>query len=100
MAGSASVTIGVIDTGIDASHPDLRGRVDLQLAFGSATALDGNGHGTHTAGTIGAASNNGGGVSGTDWKVRNCVIPHLAAARGVQDLIAPNVVGIVVVISR
>jgi len=61
--------VGVVDSGIDASHEDLQGRV-----AGCATAsggkvtegacADDNGHGTHVAGTIGAAADNGAGIAG------------------------------------
>jgi lantibiotic leader peptide-processing serine protease len=64
--GSPAVVVGDIDTGIDANHPDLRQNVsDADSANcvsgapvpGAAAAADDNGHGTHTAGTIAAASN-------------------------------------------
>ena len=64
------MTMGVIDTGVDNTHTELSGKVDVMLAYGNPSAYDGNGHGTHTAGTVGAESNNGVGVAGTDWKVR------------------------------
>lgn len=50
----AGVTIGSIDTGIDASHPALAGRVAAWRDFvnGSAVPYDDNGHGTHTIGTM------------------------------------------------
>lgn len=89
--GSAAVVVGVVDTGIlyagdasPATHPDLTGRVLGGYDFVSdpTTAGDGDGrdanpydvgddpHGTHVAGTIGAASDNGVGVAGVDWAAR------------------------------
>lgn len=44
------VTICIVDTGIDATHPDFAGRVGLTADFsGKGSAEDGNGHGTHVA---------------------------------------------------
>lgn len=50
----------VIDTGIDLDHPDLNVNVGLSANFvwrGKNSPNDGNGHGTHVAGTIGAIDN-------------------------------------------
>jgi serine protease len=63
----AGVTVAVIDTGVDASHPDLAGQVlpGIDLVAGtSGISTDPNGHGTHVSGTIAAATGNGVGISG------------------------------------
>jgi subtilisin family serine protease len=83
--GSPSVLVGDIDTGIDYTHPDLAANFDgadsvnclsgapnQGIPAGSA-ALDDNGHGTHTAGTIAAAAN-GIGIVGVAPNVRIAAI--------------------------
>jgi subtilisin family serine protease len=75
--GSSAVLVGDIDTGIDFTHPDLAANVDLADSVNcvsgtpvpGAAAMDDNGHGTHTAGTIAAASN-GIGIVGVAPNVR------------------------------
>jgi hypothetical protein len=55
----------VIDTGIDLNHPDLNVNLSASKSFIRDTSPDdGNGHGTHVAGTIGAVKGNGIGVIG------------------------------------
>ncbi|MBI3558753.1 MAG: S8 family peptidase [Deltaproteobacteria bacterium] len=55
------VKVAIIDTGIDRKHPDLEGRVAGGQNFSSSDRdawNDGNGHGTHVAGTVAANDNN------------------------------------------
>jgi serine protease AprX len=51
------VKVAVIDTGIDATHPDLKGKVVewKDLINGKAAPYDDYGHGTHCAGIIGGS---------------------------------------------
>ena len=44
------VRLAIVDTGIDAAHPDLQGRIADQADFAGEGDRDGNGHGTHCAG--------------------------------------------------
>ena len=60
--GGAGVTVAVLDTNIDLSHPDLDG---LSAKFEGLISLNSN-HGTHVAGTI-AARRNGQGVHGVAY---------------------------------
>jgi subtilisin family serine protease len=46
----------VIDTGVLTSHPDFGGRARFGADFTGEGAGDGNGHGTHCAGTVGATT--------------------------------------------
>ncbi|MEX2558280.1 MAG: S8 family peptidase, partial [Pirellulales bacterium] len=91
--GSTSVIVGVIDTGVDYTHPDLaqniwtnpgeiagdgidndgNGFVDdvhgYDFRNGDPDPFDDNGHGTHVSGTIGAVGDNATGVVGVNWNV-------------------------------
>ena len=71
--GSNSIRVGIIDTGIDASHPDLQNRVNEELSEsfvpGVSPLEDSIGHGTHVAGIIGAQTDNEIGVAGVCWNI-------------------------------
>jgi subtilisin family serine protease len=64
--GSSSVTIAIVDTGVDYTHEDLTGRVVLghDYANNDNDPWDDNGHGTHCAGIAGATINNNRGIAG------------------------------------
>jgi subtilisin family serine protease len=86
--GSRDVVVGVLDSGIDATHPDLVGALDPGLSAGCLTgrpdtapaawAPTSSSHGTHVAGTI-AAADDGRGTTGVAPGVR------IAAVKVVDD---------------
>ncbi|MZQ96999.1 MAG: S8 family serine peptidase [Acidaminobacter sp.] len=61
----AGIKVGIIDTGLDYTHPDLAGKYVTGYDFvnNDANPMDDHGHGTHVAGTI-AAVMNGQGLAG------------------------------------
>jgi len=78
---AGDVVVAVVDTGIASNHPDLQANLwadPVTLAHGftciggicNAGGDDDYGHGTHVAGTIGAAVNNGTGIAGINWVVK------------------------------
>ncbi len=74
--GSSDIRVGVIDSGIDAYHPDLRNRVNVELSRdfnyeddNSGAIVDENCHGTKVAGIIGAEGDNKIGVVGVSRNV-------------------------------
>ena len=92
--GDPGFVIAVIDSGTQWSHPDLDSNIwtnsgevpangldddgngyadDVRgwdFYSGDSNPDDGDGHGTHTAGTIGAEGNNGAGVAGVTWRCK------------------------------
>ncbi|MBM7565667.1 S8 family peptidase [Paenibacillus sacheonensis] len=73
--GSDQVLIGVLDTGVQADHPDLIGKLDkgTNLVDETSPPDDDVGHGTHVSGIIAASVNNGEGVAGLTWY--NKIVP-------------------------
>ncbi|QFU07043.1 Thermophilic serine proteinase precursor (plasmid) [Pseudoalteromonas sp. THAF3] len=102
--GSADVIVGVIDTGVDYSHPDLamnmwvnpgevagdgvdndgNGYIDdvhgINAITGDGDPMDDQGHGSHVSGTIGASGNNAEGVVGVNHEVSIAGCKFLSAA--------------------
>ena len=63
-SGGAGIRLGHLDTGIDRDHPDLERRIAKCVSTVGGSCNDGNGHGTHTAGTVGADGGTGTGIFG------------------------------------
>ncbi len=66
-----AVRVAVLDSGVEAFHPDLVGALDLSasrnIADGTTSIYDDLGHGTRVAGLVGAAGNNGEGIAGVGF---------------------------------
>ncbi|HEU4453102.1 MAG TPA: S8 family serine peptidase [Longimicrobium sp.] len=56
-ADGTGKTAWVLDTGVDLTHPDLNTSRACHTYFAGTSPSDGNGHGTHVAGTIAAKNN-------------------------------------------
>jgi subtilisin family serine protease len=67
LSASHAVVVAVVDSGVDASQPDLQGAIvsGYNAIDGSANTADAFGHGTMVAGVIAARVGNGIGVAGT-----------------------------------
>ncbi len=80
---ASDVIVGVLDTGVDLNHPDLRSNLLLDLGYdflsNTARPQDDESHGTAVAGIIGAVGNNRDGVTGIAWHVKLLPIKALNA---------------------
>jgi len=67
--GDPSITIAILDSGVDATHPDLAAQLVPGWNFwdNNSDTHDVFGHGTEVAGVASAITNNGSGVAGAAW---------------------------------
>jgi thermitase len=92
--GSSGVIVAIVDSGVDARHPDLRNQLVPGYDFvnDDADAADDNGHGTQMAGIIAAEAFNGLGVAGV---APHCTLMPIkvldASATGVYSAIANGI---------
>jgi len=110
--GSDTTIVAVLDTGILSGHPDLAGRLIPGYDFVTSIfrAQDGDGidpdsedpgddpdsdsssfHGTHVAGTVGAATNNLIGVAGVTWQTRIMPVRVLGAGGGTSSEVSQGI---------
>jgi thermitase len=85
---SGGVKIGIVDTGIDQTHPELSGKaVNCGDAIGGTVVegecFDDSLHGTHVAGTIAAKANNATGVAGVAFNASLVICKALRGGAGV-----------------
>src|SRR5262249_21299906 len=101
--GTRGIVVATLDTGVMASHPDLSVNVwsapaAFTVTIGGRTMTcpagthgynaiadtcdptDDNGHGTHVAGSIGAAGGNSRGVVGVNWATSIMAVKFLDAS--------------------
>ncbi|MBX7247399.1 MAG: S8 family serine peptidase [Candidatus Sumerlaeaceae bacterium] len=112
--GSASLIIGIPDTGTYWLHPDLASRIWVNPGEIPTNGIDddgngfiddvngwnfwdnnnviftGNSHGTSVAGAAAAATNNGVGVAGVDWNARILVANCFSSAGSGTDVTVTN----------
>jgi subtilisin family serine protease len=88
MRAATNVIVAIVDSGVRFTHEDLAqnlwrhpldGRHGLNAINGTTNVWDDYGHGTHLAGIIGAAGNNGKGVVGVAWQTQIMVCKFLDA---------------------
>src|SRR5262245_9290304 len=89
---TGGVRVGIVDTGIDQTHPELSGKVVAcaqslgNVIFAGRIRVgrcaDDNDHGTHVAGTIAAKANNGTGVAGVAFNSQLVICKALSGPLG------------------
>lgn len=91
--GSADVTVAVLDTGVNATHPELQGRLlpGFDFVNNDADPSDDNGHGTHVAGII-ASSAIQTGMVGIDLKAN--ILPIKVSSNAGTGSVSNAIMGI------
>lgn len=86
--GDPKIIIGVVDTGIDLKHPDLKNKLVEGynvITQGKTPPMDDNGHGTHASGIAAADTNNKLGIAGVAPKCKIMPVKALDA-KGSGDI--------------
>ena len=68
--GDPNMLVAVVDTDVDATHPDLIGKVIVGENFSGDETPDPEGHATAVAGLIAAVPNNNMGIAGLGWDTK------------------------------
>ncbi len=93
--GSSAITIAIVDSGIDATHPDLTNQVGAGYDFvnDDADPADDNGHGTRMAGIVAGEAFNGTGIAGVAPLCRLLPVKVLnSTAQGSYSAIASGII--------
>jgi subtilisin family serine protease len=85
-----SAVVGVVDTGADAAHPELGGKINAAVDQGGGPgSADSVGHGTHVSSLACAATNDGQGMAGAGGNCRLVVersdLTDSSIANGIVD---------------
>jgi len=95
LGDGAEVVVAVVDTGVFREHEDLQGKLLPGHDFAADDEDDSRAegvHGTHVAGIVGAASNNGIGVAGVSWGAQILPVRALTDDRpGTSDVVLEGI---------
>ncbi len=82
--GSSTITVALVDSGVDRGHPEFAGRLlpGWDYVNNDSDPSDDYGHGTHVAGILAAAMNNGLGVAGLAPQVKLLPLKVLDSSGG------------------